>query len=238
MLTGLMSQTSGTAYVENMELGLQMTDIYKLMGVCPQHDLLWPTLTAAEHLNFYGRLKKLVGAELKAAVDEGLAAVNLLNVANKRVGEFSGGMKRRLSVAISLMGKPKVVYMDEPSTGLDPASRKALWKVIKAAKKNTCMILTTHSMEEAGELCDRLGIFVGGKMQCVGSPRELIRRISDSEHTGSCGNDGFRFEFYEKSRKRGEKDVRTGWAEQVGNSFERGELERDVFCHRGCEVDS
>ncbi|GHP03624.1 hypothetical protein PPROV_000237900 [Pycnococcus provasolii] len=176
MLTGLMSQTSGTAYVENMELGLQMTDIYKLMGVCPQHDLLWPTLTAAEHLNFYGRLKKLVGAELKAAVDEGLAAVNLLNVANKRVGEFSGGMKRRLSVAISLMGKPKVVYMDEPSTGLDPASRKALWKVIKAAKKNTCMILTTHSMEEAGELCDRLGIFVGGKMQCVGSPRELTSR--------------------------------------------------------------
>ena len=135
MLTGLMNATGGTAYVENLELGRDMGEIYKLMGVCPQHDLLWPTLTAKEHLSFYGRLKKLSGAELETAVRDGLDGVNLLTVQHKKVGEFSGGMKRRLSVAIALMGNPRVVYLDEPSTGLDPASRKALWKVVKQAKK-------------------------------------------------------------------------------------------------------
>ena len=127
MLTGLMSQTAGTAYVKGLELGLEMPEIYKLMGVCPQHDLLWPTLTAYEHLAFYARLKRLDGDALEAAVTEGLRSVNLLDVRDKRVGAFSGGMKRRLSVAISLMGSPRVVYLDEPSTGLDPASRKQLW---------------------------------------------------------------------------------------------------------------
>jgi ABC-type multidrug transport system ATPase subunit len=136
--------------------------------------LLWEQLTGREHLLFYGRLKNLKGAELVQAVDESLRSVNLFNVGNKKAGQYSGGMKRRLSVAISLIGNPQVhstipysyrkntaclfslvfmnswnltlqqvVYMDEPSTGLDPASRMNLWNVIKKAKKDRAIILTS-----------------------------------------------------------------------------------------------
>ncbi|GFP99358.1 ABC transporter a family member 7 [Phtheirospermum japonicum] len=182
MMIGLVKPSSGTAYVEGLDIRTDMDRIYTSMGVCPQHDLLWETLTGREHLLFYGRLKNLKGAALTQAVEESLKSVNLYHggVADKRAGKYSGGMKRRLSVAISLIGDPKVVYMDEPSTGLDPASRNMLWNVVKRAKQNRAIILTTHSMEEAEHLCDRLGIFVDGSLQCVGNPKELKARYGGS----------------------------------------------------------
>ncbi|XP_073222473.1 ABC transporter A family member 7-like [Cicer arietinum] len=108
-------------------------------------------------------------------VEESLTSLNLFHggVADKQAGKYSGGVKRRLSVAISLIGDPKVVYMDEPSTRLDHASRKCLWNVIKLAKQDRAIILTTHSMEEVEALCDRLGVFVNGNLQCIGNPNEL-----------------------------------------------------------------
>lgn len=145
--------------------------------------LLWDTLTGREHLLFYGRLKNLKGATLHRAVEDSLKSLNLFNggVADKQAGRYSGGMKRRLSVAISLIGNPKVVYLDEPSTaGLDPASRNTLWTVVKNARKGRAIILTTHSMEEADYLCDRLGIFVDGSLQCVGNSTELKARYGGS----------------------------------------------------------
>lgn len=86
------------------------------------------------------------------------------------------GMKRRLSVAISLIGNPTVTYLDEPSTGLDPASRRQLWKVVSEAKRDKAVVLTTHSMEEAEFLCDRLGIFIDGRLACLGNPKQLTAR--------------------------------------------------------------
>ncbi|KAI3685132.1 hypothetical protein L6452_34366 [Arctium lappa] len=182
MMIGLIKPSSGTAYVRGLDIRTNMDGIYANMGVCPQHDLLWETLTGREHLLFYGRLKNLKGTALTQAVEESLRSVNLFNggVADKQSGKYSGGMKRRLSVAISLIGDPKVVYMDEPSTGLDPASRNNLWNVVKRAKQNRAIILTTHSMEEAEHLCDRLGIFVDGSLQCVGNPKELKGRYGGS----------------------------------------------------------
>lgn len=182
MMIGLTTPSTGTAYVEGLDIRTQMDWVYTSMGVCPQHDLLWETLTGREHLLFYGRLKNLKGAALKRAVEDSLKSVNLFNggVADKQAGKYSGGMKRRLSVAISLIGDPKVVYMDEPSTGLDPASRSNLWNVVKRAKQDRAIILTTHSMEEAEYLCDRLGIFVSGGLQCVGNPKELKARYGGS----------------------------------------------------------
>ncbi|KAL1814731.1 hypothetical protein ACET3Z_017305 [Daucus carota] len=182
MMIGLINPTSGTAYIDGLDIRTNMDDIYSNMGVCPQHDLLWNTLTGREHLLFYGRLKNLKGSALSQAVEESLKSVNLFNggVADKQAGKYSGGMKRRLSVAISLIGDPKVVYMDEPSTGLDPASRNNLWNVVKRAKQNRAIILTTHSMEEAEHLCDRLGIFVDGSLQCIGNPKELKARYGGS----------------------------------------------------------
>ncbi|KAL7139184.1 hypothetical protein ABFS83_09G034000 [Erythranthe nasuta] len=182
MMIGLIKPSSGTAYVQGLDIRTDMDRIYTSMGVCPQHDLLWETLTGREHLLFYGRLKNLKGAALTQAVEESLKSVNLFHggVADRKAGKYSGGMKRRLSVAISLIGDPKVVYMDEPSTGLDPASRNMLWNVVKRAKQNRAIILTTHSMEEAEHLCDRLGIFVDGSLQCVGNPKELKGRYGGS----------------------------------------------------------
>ncbi|GAB4822597.1 hypothetical protein N2152v2_009643 [Parachlorella kessleri] len=166
LLTGFLEPSAGTAWVEGHDIRNEMPAIYSLMGVCPQDNLLWDTLTPREHLLFYGRLKGLKGAELDAAVSAGLGSVNLFRggVSNKQVSTFSGGMKRRLSVAIALIGSPAVVYLDEPSTGLDPASRHNLWGVVKEAKRGRGIILTTHSMEEATVLCDRLGIFVNGQL--------------------------------------------------------------------------
>ncbi|KAL0678572.1 hypothetical protein Bca4012_006553 [Brassica carinata] len=182
MMTGLVKPSSGTAFVRGLDICKDMDRAYTSMGVCPQHDLLWETLTGREHLLFYGRLKNLKGSDLNQAVEESLKSVNLSRggVGDKPAGKYSGGMKRRLSVAISLIGGPKVVYMDEPSTGLDPASRMNLWTVIKRAKTNTAIILTTHSMEEAEFLCDRLGIFVDGRLQCIGNPKELKGRYGGS----------------------------------------------------------
>ncbi|CAI8610029.1 unnamed protein product [Vicia faba] len=178
MMIGLTKPTSGAAYVQGLDIKTHMGGIYTSMGVCPQHDLLWESLTGREHLLFYGRLKNLKGPVLTQAVEESLKSLNLFHggVADKQAGKYSGGMKRRLSVAISLIGDPRVVYMDEPGTGLDPATRKCLWNVIRLAKQDRAIILTTHSMEEAEALCDRLGIFVNGSLQCIGNPKELKAR--------------------------------------------------------------
>ncbi|XP_013596657.1 PREDICTED: ABC transporter A family member 12 [Brassica oleracea var. oleracea] len=182
MMTGLLKPSSGTALVQGLDICKDMNKVYTSMGVCPQHDLLWEILTGREHLLFYGRLKNIKGSALTQAVEESLKSVSLFDggVGDKPAGNYSGGMKRRLSVAISLIGNPKVVYLDEPSTGLDPASRKNLWDVIQRAKQNTAIILTTHSMEEAEFLSDRLGIFVDGALQCIGNSKELKSRYGGS----------------------------------------------------------
>uniref|UniRef100_A0A0E0JX86 ABC transporter domain-containing protein n=1 Tax=Oryza punctata TaxID=4537 RepID=A0A0E0JX86_ORYPU len=182
MLTGFTKPTSGTAYIEGMDIQFEMNKIYAGIGVCPQHDLLWETLTGREHLLFYGRLKNLRGAPLSQAIEKSLKSVRLFagGVADKLVGKYSGGMKRRLSVAISLIGDPKVVYMDEPSSGLDPASRKDLWNAVKSAKQDRAIILTTHSMEEAEFLCDRIGIIANGSLQCIGNSKELKAKYGGS----------------------------------------------------------
>ena len=175
-MIGFLEATQGEAIINGRNIKTDMNEIYTFMGVCPQHDLLWETLTAREHLSFYARLKRLSGANLTKAVDSALKSVNLFDVANKRAGQFSGGMKRRLSCAISLIGEPAVTYLDEPSTGLDPASRRQLWGTIADAKQGKAVVLTTHSMEEAEILCDRLGIFIDGRLACVGPPKALAAR--------------------------------------------------------------
>jgi len=177
MLSGYFKPTMGDATIEGHSISSEMDKIYSIAGVCPQHDVLWGILTPRNHLRFYGRLKNLEGKVLDDAVNEALVAVNLLDKIDSAVETFSGGMKRRLSVAISLIGSPIICYLDEPSTGLDPASRRLLWKAIKNAHKTRTILLTTHSMEEAEGLCDRMGIFVGGRLRCIGAPQELTMRL-------------------------------------------------------------
>ena len=177
MLTGFLEPTAGRAMVCGLDILTEMDNIYALMGVCPQHDLVWRDLSGRECLDFYAALKNIPpGEPRKLAVDDALRSVNLLDVGDKACGSYSGGMRRRLSVAISMIGAPRVVYMDEPSTGLDPASRRSLWEVVKASKAGKSIILTTHSMQEAEILCDRIGIFIAGELYCIDTPRMISSR--------------------------------------------------------------
>jgi len=179
MLIGLIEPTSGDAIIRGKKLTQDLDSIYTFIGVCPQHDILWDKLTGKEHLEFYGRIKNLQGKELDQQVAKLLKQVNLYEARNKQSCKYSGGMKRRLSVAIALIGHPKVVYLDEPSTGLDPKSRQDLWAVINEAKSTASVILTTHSMEEADAICDRLMIMADGEIECIGVSADLKRRFGE-----------------------------------------------------------
>jgi len=179
MLIGLIEPTSGNAMVRGKSLLDELASIYTFIGICPQHDILWDNLTGKEHLEFYGRIRNLHGDELKHQIATILKKVNLYDARNKYSRKYSGGMKRRLSVAISLIGNPKVIYLDEPSTGLDPKSRQDLWGVINEAKQNASVLLTTHSMEEADAICDRLMIMADGEIQCIGVSADLKKRYGE-----------------------------------------------------------
>jgi ABC-type multidrug transport system ATPase subunit len=172
-ISGLIRPSGGSATVFGLDIRRDMDRIHSLMGVCCQDDILWESLTGREHLLFYGRLKGLSGKALEEAVLSTLKSVNLHNEGSKWAGQYSGGMKRRLSVACALIGSPKIILLDEPSTGLDPASKQDLWKVILSCKGGTAMLLTTHSMEESEALCDRVAIFTDGELRTIGTPSEL-----------------------------------------------------------------
>ncbi len=199
IMCGLFEPTSGDGLVKsrNSDKILHVTDanelneIHTMMGVCPQHDVLWNDLTAREHVTFYGRLKGLSGKRLQNAIFKVLNDVKLYHVADKQAGKFSGGMKRRLSVANALIGSPRVVYLDEPSTGLDPSARRTLWDVITTAKGDgKAIVLTTHSMEEADALCDRIGIMSLGQLRCIGKSAELKLRYGSGFALSVATNGG------------------------------------------------
>jgi ABC-type multidrug transport system ATPase subunit len=177
MLCGYFGPTEGTAKVLGHDVRKDMSAIHMLLGVCPQGDVVWEELTGREHLRFYGRLKGMEGQVLENAVNYRLQQVDLLTAGDKKAGAYSGGMKRRLCVAMALVGNPRVVILDEPSTGLDPKARKDLWKVIRQASKKAAVLLTTHSMEEAEMLCTNIGIFIAGRINCIGSAPDLKARL-------------------------------------------------------------
>ena len=138
------------------------------MGVCPQFDILWPDLTVEEHLLFYARLKGIAPKNESDMVKSAMNEVYLTKFAKYKTRQLSGGMRRRLSVAISLVGDPKIVFLDEPSTGLDPENRRQLWDILAEVRGKRAIIITTHSMEEADVLCHRIGIVMDGVLRCVG----------------------------------------------------------------------
>ncbi|ELR11324.1 ABC transporter A family protein [Acanthamoeba castellanii str. Neff] len=147
ILTGLFPPSSGTAHIGGFDIRTDIDKVHRVMGVCPQFDTLWLDLTCEETLLFYARLKGVAGK------DESEHTMQSLNMdfPKRLVKDLSGGMRRRLSVAVSLVGNPRIVFLDEPTTGLDPESRRHLWDVLAQVKTDRCMILTTHSMEEADQ---------------------------------------------------------------------------------------
>ncbi|KXS12068.1 P-loop containing nucleoside triphosphate hydrolase protein [Gonapodya prolifera JEL478] len=173
ILTGIYPPTSGEAVIAGYNIRTNMPDVYRNIGVCPQHDILWDDLTVEEHLLFYARLKGVPPNEESAAVAASMKTVALENFATRLSKGLSGGEKRRLSIAIALVGNPACVFLDEPTTGLDPEVRRNIWTIIEKAREGKTIILTTHSMEEAEVLCQRIAIMAKGNMRCLGSVLRL-----------------------------------------------------------------
>ncbi|EOA23155.1 hypothetical protein CARUB_v10016638mg [Capsella rubella] len=188
-LTGLFPVTGGDAliYGNSIRSSVGMSNIRKMIGVCPQFDILWDALSGEEHLKLFASIKGLPPASINPMVEKSLAEVKLTEAGKIRAGSYSGGMKRRLSVAVSLIGDPKLVFLDEPTTGMDPITRRHVWDIIQETKKGRAIILTTHSMEEADILSDRIGIMAKGRLRCIGTSIRLKSRFG----TGFIANISF-----------------------------------------------
>ena len=187
ILTGYLTSTSGDAEIGGYNL---TTGLKNVIGLCPQHDILWDELTAIEHLQLYCTIRNFNPSYIPSFIHNKLATVNLSSVANAPIRTYSGGMKRRLSILLSTIGNQKVVFLDEPTTGLDPVNRRFIWKMIQELKNDLAIVLTTHSMEEADYLSDRIGIIKDGELKCIGSPLELKKMYGGGYLlTFICDND-------------------------------------------------
>ncbi|CAM9405596.1 unnamed protein product, partial [Scytosiphon promiscuus] len=169
MLTGMIPVTSGTAFVAGRDVNSDMVTIRHSLGVCPQHDILYPNLTVREHLRMYAVLKAVPGKELQDTIRATLNDVGLTEKENELTNRLSGGQKRKLSVGIALIGGSKVVFLDEPTSGMDPHSRRFTWDLIRKNREGRVIVLTTHFMDEADLLGDRVAIMADGALRCCGS---------------------------------------------------------------------
>src|SRR5918996_1197337 len=178
ILATLLRQTDGIARVAGFDVAAEPDEVRRRLGLAMQTPALDAFSTGRETLELAGRLHRMPGAEIKGRADELLELMGLSAVATKLTGTYSGGMKRRLDLASALMHRPEVLILDEPTEGLDPQSRAALWEELeRISQAGTTMLLTTHYMEEADRLCSRLAIIDNGKIVVEGEPAELKRSI-------------------------------------------------------------
>eukprot|EP00941_MAST-03F_sp_MAST-3F-sp1_P001419 g1419.t1 len=170
MLCGLIAPTDGVATSYGLDIGTQMSKIRQFIGVCPQQNILYTDLTVMEHLMLYCRIKLVPPSKRKSMCNDLLKSVALTEKTNMLTPTLSGGQKRKLCLAISLCGVSKVLYLDEPTSGMDVFAQRSTWNLLQKSKAGRVTIITTHSMEEADVLGDRIGIMANGKMICCGSP--------------------------------------------------------------------
>uniref|UniRef100_A0A8W4FGX7 ATP binding cassette subfamily A member 16 n=1 Tax=Sus scrofa TaxID=9823 RepID=A0A8W4FGX7_PIG len=169
VLTGCYRPTRGEVCIYGYDISKNIREIRENMGFCPQHDLLFNDLTLSEHIFFYSVVKRIQQKIPPLEVDNMLSTFNLLEKRDTFSESLTGGMKRKLSIIIALLGSPKVVILDEPSSGMDPVSRRATWDVLQQFKHKRTILLTSHYMDEADILGDRIAIMVKGTLQCCGS---------------------------------------------------------------------
>uniref|UniRef100_A0A4W6FGA7 ATP binding cassette subfamily A member 4 n=1 Tax=Lates calcarifer TaxID=8187 RepID=A0A4W6FGA7_LATCA len=191
ILTGLFPPTSGTAYINGRDIRTDMEIVRSSMGMCPQYNILFKHLTVEEHILFYSLLKGRTQAEAKREVEDMLVDLGLPHKRDDEAQNLSGGMQRKLSVAMAFVGGSKVVILDEPTSGVDPYSRRSIWDLLLKYRNGRTVILSTHHMDEADLLSDRIAIISKGQLHCCGSPLflkncfgvgfylTLVRRIKD-----------------------------------------------------------
>uniref|UniRef100_A0A669D085 ABC transporter domain-containing protein n=1 Tax=Oreochromis niloticus TaxID=8128 RepID=A0A669D085_ORENI len=180
MLTGDIPVSSGEAFLNGYSIRTEMRSVHQNMGYCPQFDALDELLTGREHLEFYARLRGVPAREVAMVAEWGVQKLGLAKYSNKSAGTYSGGNKRKLSTAIALIGCPPVIFLDEPTTGMDPKARRFLWDcILSVIREGRSVVLTSHSMEECEALCTRMAIMVNGRFKCLGSIQHLKSRFGD-----------------------------------------------------------
>jgi ABC-2 type transport system ATP-binding protein len=182
ILSTVLEADAGDAVIGGFSVRKNPADVRALIGVCPQDLALYEDLSALDNLIFFGRMEGLDGKEAKAQAMANLALMELTERAKGKIAKFSGGMKRRVNLAIALMGNPKLLILDEPTVGIDPQSRNKIFETIfNLRDKGLTVLYTTHYMEEADHICNRVAIMDGGKIVAMDTPRNLRSQIGDPD---------------------------------------------------------
>ncbi|MCV9929611.1 ABC transporter ATP-binding protein [Flavobacterium sp. LS1R49] len=183
MLCGLVKPTSGSFTISDMAYANNATKIKKIIGVVPQEYALYPTLTARENLHYFGSMYGLKGQDLKDKVIETLDLLGLLKFADKRIETFSGGMKRRINLIAGILHNPKIIFLDEPTVGVDVQSKNAIIDYLKHLNQNgTTIIYTSHHLSEAEDFCSDIAILDQGKIYAQGTPSGLISSTQNAQN--------------------------------------------------------
>jgi ABC-2 type transport system ATP-binding protein len=183
MISGLIEPTRGDAFIGGYSITRQPLQAKRLLGVVPQEIALYPTLSARQNLEFFGRMYGMGGKDLVQRIDGMLDFVELSDRQSDRIETYSGGMKRRVNIAAGLLHDPQVVYMDEPTVGIDPQSRRRILDTVKLLRdqRGMTVLYTTHLMEEAQELSNRVGIIDHGEIIALGTPGDLIQQVGEQD---------------------------------------------------------
>jgi ABC-2 type transport system ATP-binding protein len=178
VLSCLLKPTGGDAIIGGHSVSSASMEVRRIIGVVPQDIALYNMLSARENLVFWGRMYDMDGAQLKQRVDEVLEQIGLTDKANAKIETYSGGMKRRVNIGVGLLHKPRIIYMDEPTVGIDPQSRRnILDSVVSLKDQGMTVLYTTHYMEEAQELSDHIAIMDHGKLMAYGTQEELVKLV-------------------------------------------------------------
>ena len=179
MICGLLKPTSGDMVIDGLNFKNDRRKLQYLIGVVPQEYALYPTLTAFENLLYFGAMYGLKGKDLKEKISLSLTDLGLKQFANKKVKSFSGGMKRRVNLIAGILHEPKILFLDEPTVGVDVQSKNVIFKHLKALNEyGTAIIYSSHHMDEAQEFCTDVAIIDEGKIIAKGSPQELIKSVN------------------------------------------------------------
>ena len=183
MLCGLVRPTAGSFSIDDLTYAKNANEIKKIIGVVPQEYALYPTLTARENLMYFGSMYGLKGNDLKEKVIESLDFLGLLKFADKQIETFSGGMKRRINLIAGILHNPKVLFLDEPTVGVDVQSKNAIIDYLKELNKNgTTIIYTSHHLSEAQDFCTDIAIVDRGKIYAQGTPNNLIASTANARN--------------------------------------------------------
>lgn len=182
VLSTLFAPTSGDAVIGGYSVSREPMQVRQLIGVVPQDLAIYDELTARENLVFWGQMYNLGGKRLRSRIDEVLEQIGLSDKANARIKTYSGGMKRRVNIGVGLLHKPRLLFMDEPTVGIDPQSRRAILDSVKELNRQGMTVLyTTHYMEEAQELSNRVGIIDHGELIALGTQMDLTRQVGEND---------------------------------------------------------